>query len=75
MLKLNLFQKIEALNRSNEELVRLAHAAWTMTQQMTHAAEHDALTGLAQSITSERSDWPGDRLCAASREPGRRTLP
>jgi diguanylate cyclase (GGDEF)-like protein/PAS domain S-box-containing protein len=46
----NLFQKIEALNRSNEELVRLAHAAWTMTQQMTHAAEHDALTGLPNRL-------------------------
>jgi diguanylate cyclase (GGDEF)-like protein/PAS domain S-box-containing protein len=46
----NLVQKVEALNRSNEELVRLAHAARTMTQRMTHAAEHDALTGLPNRL-------------------------
>ena len=46
----NLVQKVEALNRSNEELVRLAHAARTMAQQMTHAAEHDALTGLPNRL-------------------------
>ncbi len=46
----NLVQKVEALNRSNEELVRLAHAARTMARQMTHAAEHDALTGLPNRL-------------------------
>ena len=46
----NLVQKVEALNRSNEELVRLAYAARTMARQMTHAAEHDALTGLPNRL-------------------------
>jgi diguanylate cyclase (GGDEF)-like protein len=46
----HLVRKVEELNRSNEELVRLAHAERTMTQQMTHSAEHDALTGLPNRL-------------------------
>jgi diguanylate cyclase (GGDEF)-like protein len=40
----------EALNRSNRELVQAAEAAQAMTQRMTHSAEHDALTGLANRL-------------------------
>jgi diguanylate cyclase (GGDEF)-like protein len=46
----HLVEKVEELNRSNEELVRLAHAAQTMTQHITHSAEHDALTGLPNRL-------------------------
>jgi diguanylate cyclase (GGDEF)-like protein len=46
----HLVQNVEELRRSNEELVRLAHAAQTMTQQMAHLAEHDALTGLPNRL-------------------------
>jgi diguanylate cyclase (GGDEF)-like protein len=46
----HLVQKVQELNRSNEELVRLADATRTMTQQMTHAAGHDALTGLPNRL-------------------------
>jgi diguanylate cyclase (GGDEF)-like protein len=51
----HLVQKVQELNRSNEELVRLADAARTMTQQMTHAAEHDALTGLPNRLLLNES--------------------
>jgi diguanylate cyclase (GGDEF)-like protein len=46
----HLVQKVQELNRSNEELVRLADATRTMTRQMTHAAEHDTLTGLPNRL-------------------------
>lgn len=46
----DLVEKVEELNRSNEELVRLAHAAQTMTKHITHSAEHDALTGLPNRL-------------------------
>jgi diguanylate cyclase (GGDEF)-like protein/PAS domain S-box-containing protein len=45
-----LVQKVEELNRSNEELVASAYTARTMAQQMTHLAEHDALTGLPNRL-------------------------
>jgi diguanylate cyclase (GGDEF)-like protein/PAS domain S-box-containing protein len=45
-----LVQKVEELNRSNEELAESAYAARTMSQQMTHLAEHDALTGLPNRL-------------------------
>jgi diguanylate cyclase (GGDEF)-like protein/PAS domain S-box-containing protein len=45
-----LVQKVEELNRSNEELMESAHVARTMTQQMTHLAEHDSLTGLPNRL-------------------------
>jgi diguanylate cyclase (GGDEF)-like protein len=46
----HLVQKVKELNRSNEELVRLSHAAQKMTQHITHSAEHDALTGLPNRL-------------------------
>jgi diguanylate cyclase (GGDEF)-like protein len=46
----DLVEKVEELNRSNEELVRLAHAAQTMTKHITHSAEHGALTGLPNRL-------------------------
>lgn len=42
--------KAEELDRSNEELVELAHAGRTMEKQITHSAEHDALTGLPNRL-------------------------
>jgi diguanylate cyclase (GGDEF)-like protein/PAS domain S-box-containing protein len=45
-----LVQKVEELNRSNGELAESANAAQTMTQQMAHLAEHDALTGLPNRL-------------------------
>lgn len=51
----HLVQKVQELNRSNEELVRLADATRAMTQQMTHAAEHDALTGLPNRLLLNES--------------------
>lgn len=51
----HLVQKVQELNRSNEELVRLADATRTMTQQMTHAAGHDALTGLPNRLLLNES--------------------
>jgi diguanylate cyclase (GGDEF)-like protein/PAS domain S-box-containing protein len=45
-----LVQKVEELNRSNEELVKSAYTARTMAQQMTNLAEHDALTGLPNRL-------------------------
>jgi diguanylate cyclase (GGDEF)-like protein/PAS domain S-box-containing protein len=45
-----LVQKVEELNRSNEELAESAYAARRMAQQMTHLAEHDALTGLPNRL-------------------------
>jgi diguanylate cyclase (GGDEF)-like protein len=48
--KEDLLQKVEEISRSNEELVRLAHEARTMTRQMTHSAEHDALTDLPNRL-------------------------
>jgi diguanylate cyclase (GGDEF)-like protein/PAS domain S-box-containing protein len=45
-----LVQKVEELYRSNEELMESAHVARTMTQQMTHLAEHDSLTGLPNRL-------------------------
>jgi diguanylate cyclase (GGDEF)-like protein len=51
----HLVQKVQELNRSNEELVRLADATRTITEQMTHAAEHDALTGLPNRLLLNES--------------------
>jgi diguanylate cyclase (GGDEF)-like protein len=48
--KEDLLQKVEEISRSNKELVRLAHEARTMTRQMTHSAEHDALTDLPNRL-------------------------
>jgi diguanylate cyclase (GGDEF)-like protein/PAS domain S-box-containing protein len=45
-----LVQKVEELNRSNEELMESARVARMMIQQMTHLAEHDALTGLPNRL-------------------------
>jgi diguanylate cyclase (GGDEF)-like protein/PAS domain S-box-containing protein len=45
-----LIQKVEELNCSNEELVKSAHMARMMARQMTHLAEHDALTGLPNRL-------------------------
>ncbi len=46
----HLVQKVEELDRTNEEVVRLADAGRSMTQQITHSAEHDALTGLPNRL-------------------------
>jgi diguanylate cyclase (GGDEF)-like protein/PAS domain S-box-containing protein len=51
-----LLQKVDELNRSNEDLVELAYASRSMTQRITHSAEHDALTGLPNRLLL------GDRL-------------
>jgi diguanylate cyclase (GGDEF)-like protein len=48
--KEDLLQKVEEISRSNKELVRLAHEARAMTRQMTHSAEHDALTDLPNRL-------------------------
>jgi PAS domain S-box-containing protein len=45
-----LAQKVEELNRSNVELAESDYAAQTITQQMAHLAEHDALTGLPNRL-------------------------
>jgi diguanylate cyclase (GGDEF)-like protein len=46
----HLVQKAEELDRTNEEVARLADAGLAMTQKMTHSAEHDALTGLPNRL-------------------------
>lgn len=48
--KEDLLQMVEEIRRSNEELVRLAREARIMTRQMTHSAEHDALTDLPNRL-------------------------
>ncbi len=60
-----LVQKVEELNRSNEELVESARLARTMTQQMTHLAEHDALTGLPNRLLL--NDRVGQAIALAHR--------
>jgi diguanylate cyclase (GGDEF)-like protein/PAS domain S-box-containing protein len=60
-----LVQKVEELNRSNEELVESARLARTMTQQMTHLAEHDALTGLPNRLLL--NDRVGQAIALAQR--------
>jgi diguanylate cyclase (GGDEF)-like protein/PAS domain S-box-containing protein len=60
-----LVQKVEELNRSNEELVESARLARTMTQQMTHLAEHDALTGLPNRLLL--NDRVGQAISLAQR--------
>ena len=46
----DLMQNIEALNLSNEELIKATHAAREMALEMTHSAQHDALTGLPNRL-------------------------
>jgi diguanylate cyclase (GGDEF)-like protein len=58
----------EALNCSNEELVKAADAAQAMTQLMTHSAEHDALTGLANRLLL--NDRLGQAIALAERHKG-----
>ena len=60
-----LLQKVEELNRSNEELVESARLARMMTQQMTHLAEHDALTGLPNRLLL--NDRVGQAIALAQR--------
>jgi diguanylate cyclase (GGDEF)-like protein/PAS domain S-box-containing protein len=60
-----LMQKVEELNRSNEELAESAYAARTMARQMTHLAEHDALTGLPNRLLL--SDRVGQSVKLAQR--------
>jgi diguanylate cyclase (GGDEF)-like protein/PAS domain S-box-containing protein len=60
-----LMQKVEELNRSNEELAESAYAARTMAQQMTHLAEHDSLTGLPNRLLL--SDRVGQSVKLAQR--------
>jgi diguanylate cyclase (GGDEF)-like protein/PAS domain S-box-containing protein len=61
-----LLQKVEELNRSNEELVESAGLARTMTRQMTHLAEHDTLTGLPNRLLL--NDRVGQAIALAQRD-------
>jgi diguanylate cyclase (GGDEF)-like protein/PAS domain S-box-containing protein len=61
-----LLQKVEELNRSNEELVESAGLARTMTRQMTHLAEHDSLTGLPNRLLL--NDRVGQAIALAQRD-------
>jgi len=47
---LHLIEKLEELKRSNEDLVQFAQSAQAMAEQMTHSAEHDALTDLPNRL-------------------------
>jgi diguanylate cyclase len=60
-----LVEKVEELNRTNSELVKSAHAAHVMTQQMNHSAEHDALTGLPNRLLL--NDRVGQAIAFAQR--------
>ncbi len=61
-----LLQKVEELNRSNQELAKFAGLARTMTRQMTHLAEHDPLTGLPNRLLL--NDRVGQAIALAKRD-------
>jgi diguanylate cyclase (GGDEF)-like protein/PAS domain S-box-containing protein len=61
-----LVEKVEELNRLNEELVESACLARAMTAQMTHLAEHDTLTSLPNRLLL--NDRVGQAIASAKRD-------